>query len=225
MQRLRSKSIPAFEETLAAIDPLSDLVYRALERAAVKTRLFFASEKQPHDPFLAPCLMRFFTKHELRNSGIQAEEDGDATDFEGLPNNGLALFYRGHHARILKAATVKGAPWRLPGCGASSPKTDFYNQQLNIYTDGKGNMHTCFLNIIYLWDFNASFNLSGLYLGCPMAAAPYAKDVLTHWCEPVPHPAYSRTGEKSPAKTNEVEADEELESLLSEHDDEAIEKA
>jgi len=224
MQRNRSKSIPEFEQTLAATGPLSDIVYRALERAAARTRDFFKSEKQAHDPFLAPCLMRFFVKRELRDSGIQAEEDGDASDFEGLPNNGLAFFFRGHHVRILKAATVRGAPWKLPGCGVSGPKTDFYNQQLEIYTDGKGGMHTCSLNVIFLWDFNESFSLAGVYLGCPMAAAPYAKDVLTHWCEAVPHPAFSRVAERRSSPSDA--ADAELELLLREEEDtEATKKA
>lgn len=204
--------MPSFEETVAAVDPLSNVVYEVLEQATVKTRAFFAGEEQPHDPFLAPCLMRFFAKQGLRKRGIQAEEDGENSDFEALPNNGLAFFQRRHHVRILKAAIVKGVAWKLPGCGVSEPKTNFYNQQLQIYGDVKGNWYTSLLNIVYLWDFNEAFNLAGLYLACPMAAAAYAKDVTQHWCEPLPHPAQRRSGEGQIQAENG--ADEELERLL-----------
>jgi hypothetical protein len=217
------KSIPSFQQTVAAIDPLSVLVYGALERATAKTQAFFSTEKQPHDAFLAPCLMRFFSKKALRESGITAEEEGDATDFEGLPNNGLAFFYKGHHVRILKAATVKGVGWRLPGCGLSEPKTAFYNQQLEFYTDSKGNLHTTTLNIIYLWDFGNSFGLAGVHLGCPMAAGAYAKDIVSHWCEPLMHPATVRGAE---VVSMASEADDGLADLLEfEDEDEAIKKA
>ena len=210
--QMQKSVVPSFEETLIAVDPLPNVIYEVLEQATVKTRGFFAAEKQSHDPFLAPCLMRFFGKQGLRKRGIQAEEDGESSDFEALPNNGLAFFYRRHHVRILKAAIVKGAQWKLPGCGASEPKTDFYNQQLQIYADPKGNMYTSVLNIIYLWDFDPSFNLAGLYLGCPMSSGVYAKDVKHHWCEALPHPALRRLGETPRPAANKI--DEELEQLL-----------
>jgi hypothetical protein len=185
-----------------------------MEQATVKTRAFFAEEKQYHDPFLAPCLMRFYAKHTLRQCGIKAEEDGDGetSDFEALPNNGLAFFYKCHHIRILKAAVVKGVQWKLPGCGVSEPKTDFYNQQLQIFGDAIGNMHTSVLNIIYLWDFDPSLNLAGLYLACPMSAGVYAKDVRDHWCEPLLHPALRRSEEA--IGSEESTLDEDLEALL-----------
>jgi hypothetical protein len=209
---MQKSAVPNFDETLAAVDPLSNLVYEVMEQATVKTRAFFAEEKQPHDPFLAPCLMRFFAKQGLRKRGIRAEEDEETSDFEALPNNGLAFFHKRHHIRILKAAIVQGVGWKLPGCGVSEPKQEFYNQQLMIYADPKGNQYTSVLNIIYLWDFNEVFNLAGLYLGCPMSAGIYAKDVKHHWCEALPHPAQRRTGEKPPQADNT--ADEELQQLL-----------
>jgi hypothetical protein len=224
MQKHLGSSIPTFDQTLTAVDPLSEIVYEAMEKATVKTRAFFNTEQRPHDPFLAPHLMRFFGKQGLRDAGIHAaEEDGDVSDFEGLPNNGLAFFYKGHHVRILKAATVRGEGWKLPGCGSSEPRTDFYNQQLQIYTDGRGKMHTCSLNVIYVWDFDKLFNLAGVSLGCPKAAAAYAKDVLSHWCEPLRHPALS------PGKVSlqHEQSDDGLEALLRipSETDESVKKA
>jgi hypothetical protein len=169
--------------------------------------------------------MRFFGKHTLRGSGIGAEEDGEVSDFEGLPNNGLAFFYRHHHVRILKAATVRGAPWKLPGCGDSEPKTNFYNQQLEFYQDGRGGMQSSVLNIVYLWDFDRYLKVSDIYMACPMAAGAYAKDVTEHWSGPIPHPAFSRGAEKPPSSDRQSE--EVLEELLRDpkEEDEAIEKA
>jgi hypothetical protein len=224
MRMQQPPSIPSFEQTVKAVDPLPNLVYGVMEHATVKTRAFFTGEKQSHDPFLAPCLMRFFAKHGLRQRGIKAEEDGETSDFEALPNNGLAFFYRRHHVRILKAAIVKGVPWKLPGCGVSDPKQDFYNQQLQMYI-AKGKLHTSVLNIIFLWDFDQSFNLAGLHLACPMAAGVYAKDVRDHWCEPLLHPAFQRAQEASAPV--ESTSDDDLEALLNDDlaEAEAIKKA
>src|ERR1017187_1678712 len=226
MQHQHSTAIPSFRQTVSAVDPLSDLVYGAMEKAAAKTREFFDTEKKDHDPFLAPCLMRFFTKHGLRDSGIQTEEDGEVSDFEGLPNNGLAFFYKHHHVRILKAALVREVPWKLPGCGVSAPKQNFYNQQLEFYVDPKGSMHTSVLNIVYLWDFDPLFRLAGLYLACPLAAGVYAKDVQEHWREELRHPAFSRTEERQTSSESN-RSDEAIEELLRlpEEDDEATKKA
>ena len=211
MQTDRLPTITSFANTAAALEPLPRIVYGALEGATIKTRTFFGREKTTHDPFLAPNLMRFFGKRALRDAGIHAcEDDGDVSDFESLPNNGLAFFYKRHHVRILKAAIVRGERWKLPGCGGSEPRKDFYNQQLEIYSDAKGNMYTSSLNVIFLWDFDDSFNLFGVHLGCPKAAGIYAKDVQTHWCESLPHPALS----PAPAGRPDESSSEMLEELL-----------
>ncbi len=210
--RMQHGGVPTFQQTLRSVDPLSDLIFEVMDQATAKTRAFFASEKQIHDPFLAPCLMRFFAKQALRGRGIKAEEDGDSSDFEALPNNGLAFFYKRHHVRILKAAIVRGVQWKLPGCGASEPKTEFYNQQLEMYPDGRGNIVTSVLNIIYLWDFDASLSLAGVYLACPMSAGANAKDVTDHWCEPLLHPALRKPHEHS--GLTEGDPEEDLEALL-----------
>jgi hypothetical protein len=202
--KMQTATVQGFEETVTALGRLPNLVYEVMEQATVRTRAFFVGEKQPHDPFLAPCLMRFFAKQALRARGILAEEDGENSDFEALPNNGLAFFYRNHHTRILKAATVKGVQWKLPGCGASEPKKDFYDQQLQFYVDPKGNMYASVLNVIFLWDFDASFGLAGLYLGCPMSSGVYAKDVTHHWCEALPHPAMHRPAENPSRAENQA---------------------
>ncbi len=224
MQKHRS-TFPGFQQTLEAVDPLSSLVYAALEEAAAKTADFFNKERQRHDPFLAPCLMRFFTKHALRASGIRAEEDGDASDFEALSNNGLAFFFKLHYVRILKAATVTGVRWKLPGCGTSVRKAQFYDQQLGYFPDGKGGMQSSILNVVYLWDFDSYLKVSEVHLACPRKAGTYAKDVMEHWCQPVPHPAYSRRAEKPADDANFEDALEELLRGGEEEEGEGLKKA
>jgi len=204
---------------METIGPLPRIVYGAMEQAAQKTRSFFDDEKQNPDErpdaFLAPDLMRFYGKRFLRSQGIQAEDDGESSDLEALSNNGLAFFYRRHHVRILKAAEVKGAKWKLPGCGLSARKRAFYDQQLIYYWDSKGTTHPTVLNIIFLWDFDQVFNLAGIHMGCPQTSGTYAHEVKAHWCQPVPHPAtIVQLGPPQDAQALDEEADREMERLL-----------
>jgi hypothetical protein len=81
-----------------------------------------------------------------------------------------------------------------------------------MYPDGRGNIVTSVLNIIYLWDFDASLSLAGVYLACPMSAGANAKDVTDHWCEPLLHPALRKPHEHS--GLTEGDPEEDLEALL-----------
>ena len=44
-------------------------------------------------------------------------------------------------------------------------------------------------NLVCLWDLNASYGLSNLWLALPAVGGMRAEDVSAFWCEPIPHPS------------------------------------
>ena len=108
----------------------------------------------------------------------------------------------------------------MPGCGESLQRRQFYNQEPSKYIDSQsGLIRQTKLNLLGLWDFDSNFNLSQLWRCCPMRAGTRTAEVMTHWHEPVPHPATkmgASSGESAEVAKNRAEDD--LEELLRENE-------
>jgi hypothetical protein len=124
----------------------------------------------------------------------------------------------------VQVRVLKGFESTIPGCGESSRRRDFYNQQPILYQNPKGQLTQTRLNLVLLWDFDGTFNLAPLWLACPMRAGDKSKDVLLHWQESLEHPVLSNVAQSTTLVESQKEAEEELEKLLKEDSQEDTEE-
>ncbi len=178
---MNTPNILGAEETLLRLTPLIQSLYHALEAATQEARLYFDQRKEPADPFLFPCLVRYHAKLILNEAGQNANYELD-----DLANNGLYLRYAGFQIRVLKSDNG-----RLPVPGASKQKQEFYNQQLSFgfMEANSGNPENPILNLVVLWDVTSRQNLEPLILACPKAGSETRESVEEHWQIEIPHPA------------------------------------
>jgi hypothetical protein len=197
--------LPDFSAALQNLGRVPLVLYRALEHGASKTASFRDAEcpTERLDEGLAATLLRFHAKRFLVSEGIDVKSDEDWS-LDWLPFLGISFHYNGYHVRILK-----GSGGCLPGCGTSDKKLKFYGQVTTLYLLGN-QAHQTSANPLVLWDFNATYGLSGLWLALPTVGGSRAEDVSAFWCERIPHPAEGLSG----VTPLPVEPNDDLDGLL-----------
>ena len=185
--------LPSFPAAMMKLGTVPLVIYQALEEAALKTAEFRDAEcpGEPLEDGLAATLLRFHAKRFLVRDGIDAHLDED-WNLDWLPFLGISFHYAGYHVRILK-----GSGGIVPGCGTSERKIKFYKQVPTMYLVGT-TPHKPTANLLVLWDFNAVYALSGLWLALPASGGARSVDVSAFWCEPIPHPAEGLKGVPAP---------------------------
>lgn len=202
--------VPTFERTLTALGEIPSILCRALEFGASQNRRFFEelSQKEKPRPHLREMIVRDQAKRFLERNDFQVEEESVTVGNEPLA--ALTAYCGPAHLRVLK-----GFGGTVPGCGDSGRRKDFYNQKPGLYRDGKGQIREAKLNLLYLWDFDKTFNLGDLWLACPMRAGQTSADILLHWHEPIPYPI-AVASDARVSDESRREAEDELERLLRE---------
>jgi hypothetical protein len=202
-----TSKLPSFEQTLAALGQIPEFLFRALEFGTSQNRLFFetlSNDERPR-PHLREMIVRDQGKRFLERNEFQVDED-----LVGVGNEPLsALLLRCGPVQI---RVLKAADGLAPGCGDSFRRRRFYNQAPDFYRDSRGKTYKTKLNLLFLWNFDPSFNLGQVWLTCPMRAGETSEDVVTHFHELLPHPAFASAGR--PAEEARSEAEQELERLL-----------
>ncbi len=193
MQRL-----PDAKEVVRHIQPMVPLLFRAIEGALQKTRLFFDNDKTEIDRCLAPNLFRFYAKALLASEGQRAtyEEETDRADYElqVLANNGLCLNYGKHEIRILKSDGDE-----LPAPGHSKARQRFWNwngqMPIPFTYEEQGVADTIddfALHLIVLWDVIPNkYTLNKVWIACPIQGAETKDSVMAHFIEELSHPLES----------------------------------
>lgn len=183
--------IPDSQEALSDLSQLIPTVYSTLEAAIQGAREFFDKENRPIDPYLAPCLVRYYAKQFLIAAGCNAEYEDDVEHDEGdvefkfhnLSNNGLALKSEKYQIRIWKSDDGE-----LPVPGPSQVRQRFF-QQLSLDMSVSAER----TNLAILWEVSSNYTLIGLLLSCPKAGDNSRASVEAYWTIPIPHPAFSTT--------------------------------
>lgn len=192
------QKLPDAKEVVQHIQPMVPLLFRAIEGALQKTRLFFDNDKTEIDRCLAPNLFRFYAKALLASEGQRAtyEEETDRADYEleVLANNGLCLSYGKHEIRILKSYGDE-----LPAPGHSRARKKFWNWngQMPIpFTYGESQTVASpddfALHLIVLWDVEPTkYTLNKIRLACPIQGGESKDSVVAHFIEELAHPLES----------------------------------
>jgi hypothetical protein len=182
---------------------------RPLEFGTSQNRLFFEtlSQNEPPRPHLREMIVRDQGKRFLERNEFQVDDDLLALGNEPLS----ALLLRCGPVQI---RVLKSADGLVPGCGDSFRRRRFYNQSPDFYRDPHGKAHKTKLNLLFLWNFDSSFNLGHVWLTCPIRAGETSEEVVTHFHQPLPHPVFATL--IRPAEDVRNQAEEELERLLRE---------
>jgi hypothetical protein len=184
--------LPDFPTAMQTLGGLPLALWQALDLGASKTAAYRdaeCSDERLEEGFSA-TILRFHAKRHLEKAGIEAQLDEWTLDW--LPFLGMSFHYNGYHVRILK-----GSGGKLPGCGTSEKKKNFYGQIPSMYLIGNQPAQTK-ANLLVLWDFNEAYGLSGLWLALPAVGGARADEVSAFWCEPIPHPSEGIRGVPKP---------------------------
>jgi hypothetical protein len=208
--------LPSFEEAMLELAPLIQLLYESLDAGATVCRQFYQEhcDGDTPAPHLREMIVRDQAKRYLTKNGLRVRVLKERTEFRlaAEPLISLLIHHRGFAVRVLKGRD--GIP---PGCGTSKRRREFYNQSPTRYLDSEGKLSASHTNILALWDFDAKFGVTGVWLACPELAGSRPQDVVLGWKELVPSPVSQAA---APHKTSvdtvraEEQADEELEMLL-----------
>lgn len=184
-------NVPVPEDVLSKLSPLFTTLYASLEDALQKTKEYFDGLDRETDRYLAPNFVRYHAKWNLAQEGRQVEEE-EAQDYElqHLPSNGLSLTCGGYQIRILKSDDGE-----LPVPGPSKRRQEFWNQlSINFGDDPTSSSESSFLpalNLVVLWDVDASYHLKTLKLSCPKSGSTTKDSVSDYWTVVIPHPVES----------------------------------
>lgn len=202
-----SGKFPSFKQAVDALGIVPEILYRALEFGTSQNRLFFEqlSEKERPRPHIREIIVRDQAKRFLQRNDFQVEDE--VINVGGEPLAALLTRWGPVQIRTLKA--ISGL---VPGCGDSFKRRRFYNQLPDLYLGRDGKTRQTRLNLLFLWDFDPTFNLGNVWLSLPLRAGENSADVVTFWHEPLPHPATLAPDVK--AGTARQEAEDELEKLL-----------
>lgn len=205
--QLRAGRLPTFERTVSALGPIPEFLFRALEFGSSQNRLFFEqlSEKEQPRSHLREMIVRDQGKRFLERNQFQVEDESVTVGNEPL----AALLLR---CGPVQVRVLKSSDGLIPGCGESLRRRAFYNQKSDLYLRRDGKTQRTLLNLILSWSFDKSFNLGQVWLTCPLRAGETSADVVTHFHEPLPHPATYATGR--PTEEAYQQTEDELESLL-----------
>ncbi len=201
--------LPSFEQTLAALGQIPGFLFRALEFGTSQNRLFFEtlSQNEPPRPHLREMIVRDQGKRFLERNEFHVDDDQLALGSEPLS----ALLLRCGPVQI---RVLKSADGLVPGCGDSFRRRRFYNQAPDFYQDSRGKAHKTKLNLLFLWNFDQSFNLGQVWITCPIRAGETSEEVVTHFHQPLSHPVFGSV--IRPAEDARDRAEQELERLLRE---------
>jgi hypothetical protein len=199
--------LPSFELTMAALGQIPEFLFRALEFGTSQNRSFFETLSEGEAPrsHLREMIVRDQAKRFLERNEFHVDDDPLAVGNE--PLSALVLRCGPVQVRVLKSADGL-----VPGCGGSFRRRRFYNQASDYYRDARGKTQKTKLNLLFLWNFDATFNLGQVWLTCPIRAGETSEEVVSHFHEPIPHPVFARV--TRPAGIARSEAEEELERLL-----------
>jgi hypothetical protein len=111
---------------------------------------------------------------------------------EDIAKNGLCVVHRGRRIRMWKAESDE-----LPAPGSSSVKKGFLNQQLG-WNLNDGNPSEITLNIVVLWNVNASRRLEKLHLVMPGSAESKWATAKKRWSCEIPDPFLSGSAAPRP---------------------------
>ena len=202
-------------EALQRLGGLSDLIFRALDAGATKTRSYSHDlcDNEKPEPFIRETIVRHQTRRFLRKNGINAEED--AIDLADEPLVSVLIQYRGVAVRILKAND--GVP---PGCGKSERRKGFYGQTPVSKLNSRGKVVTTNLNLLYLWDFDELMGIGRVQLACPIVGAERSRDIECYWIVPLQHPAENAT-----IQTVASDEDDDLKAMFTDAEDDTAEKS
>ena len=203
--------VPTFDQTIQALGSIPAILYRALEFGTAQNQAFFEvlSQKERPRPHIREMIIRDQAKRFLQRNNFQVDDEAVKVGNEPM----AALMIRCGPVQI---RVLKGSEGLIPGCGDSERRRTFYNQGRSLYWDKGGTISQTRLNLVLLWDFDKSFNLSNLWLACPMRAGESSSEVLLHWQEILEHPAV--TISSAAFDQARSEAEDELEKLFR-HDD------
>src|SRR5262249_21859834 len=166
------------------------------------------SDNERPRPHIREMILRDQAKRYLQQHHFVIEDEEVSIGNEPL----AALLIRCGSVQI---RILKGRGGLIPGCGESKGRRSFYNQRPSTYLDPRTNRaRTTKLNLVLIWDFDCHFNISELWLACPLRAGEKSADVLTQWLEPIPHPAVSATHAPASSDDAQQKAEDELERLL-----------
>jgi hypothetical protein len=210
--------VPSFPRTLAALGELPAFLYGATEFGSSQVRSFFEilSNKEKPRPHIREMILRDQTKRYLERNHFDIEDESLSVGNEPL----AALLIR---CGPVQFRILKGPGGSVPGCGESWHRRQFYNQKPSSYIDPRsGTIRQTKLNLLLLWDFDSNFNLSQLWLCCPMRAGSTTAEVMTHWHEPLQHPATTINVDSDPSSDFlQKRAEDDLEKLLREDEEES----
>lgn len=201
---------PSFQKTLAALGELSTYFYEAMEFGSTHVHQYFEkqSDNEKPRPHIREMILRDQAKRYLQRHHFVIEDEEISLGNEPL----AALLVRCGPVQI---RILKGRGGLIPGCGESIGRRSFYNQRSSTYMDPRTRRaRVTKLNLVLIWDFDPHFNISQLWLACPLRAGEKSADVLTQWLEPIPHPAVIAAHVPVSSDDAQQKADDELERLL-----------
>ena len=173
--------VPDQARELAIFEPLSTLLWEALEAGTSQATSFFASNTGRFSPSLFAHLVRWFGGSFLQDKGLFLEE----FEPEEMLSDGLCFVFHSRRYRVWKSKNGE-----LPPPGPSQAKRDFYNQrsaQPRLFVlDGEVSVE---LNLGALWSVGSSHRLSSLRLVCPRWASFDGLRAAEWWNVELPHPA------------------------------------
>jgi hypothetical protein len=137
-----------------------------------------------------------------------AVTDEEPLTMQYEPLIALVLTYKNICIRVLK-----GKRGVVPGCGRSKARRRFYNQRPSLLRLDDGTVFESKWNLLFLWDFDAAFNVSKVWLVFPIQGGSKPADVRYWLHEEIKHPATS-TPVQYPEPATAVNPDDELRRLL-----------
>ena len=171
---------PQAQRALTRSTLLHPLVYEGLESGAELARDFFEPDEKPWDGWLFSHLVRY---EALRRLKLVSH---DGIFVSGLPNTGIALYFKGTQYRVFKA-TPEG---KLPPPRDSEGLKEFYDQgQMPLFPPDPSVAAPPNSRLVFLWDIDGAKSLSTLYLVCPSGSGDDWEPGKEHWRIKVPHPA------------------------------------
>jgi hypothetical protein len=180
--------IPEAQAVLRELAPTLEKVQGALEWGTLKTREYFDSLELRPDSDLAPNIVRFHAKRTLAAAKpVRPGEEEESWSLRNLRGNGLMLRVGVYKVRVLKASTIYDG--KLPAPGSSRMRQLFWNinRQLVLALEfPPGVSRLPVLNLIVLWETDAHFNLSKLYLVCPKSGGKRIDSARVYWIEEIP---------------------------------------
>lgn len=162
------------ESVLESIDLLHPKVSAIMESAVAHAREYFDTHGKLFDVYLFSDLVRNEAREQLELL-VLTDDDLLAAGFSrrDLPNNGLEVHIYDYRIKILK-----GKKGLLPSVGRTRAKREFFYQP--------SLWETKFINLVIIWNIDATYHLVELRLACPKYPETYPEFSAEHWSISIP---------------------------------------